>query len=201
MINRRDRRAPRCDGTRKAGKVRWERLFEDLEAQWDADAQASRAAEVADRTRRERATVTLVDRLAVHRGKLAILLAGGQRVEGEPQEIGADFVVLAEHGRRHLVPLAAVVQITGLGGRSAGARQAARIRRFGLGYALRALARDRVAVVLEDLSGRSLTGTVDVVGADHLDLSEHPLDLPRRGEYVQGRRCLPLYALVCVSLG
>ncbi len=181
--------------------MRWERLFEDLEALWEADELAHRSAEVADRTRRERATVALVDRLVAHRGELEILLTGGRRIVGEPQELGADFVLLVGGGRSHLVPLAAVVQVTGLGSRSAGPQKVARVRRFGLGYALRILARDRAAVVLQDVSGRSLTGTVDIVGVDHLDLAEHPLDLPRRGEYVRARRTLPLSAVVCVSVG
>ncbi len=49
--------------------MRWEGLFDDLDAQWEAEERRGRDAEVADRTRRERAGVTLHARLAAHRGQ------------------------------------------------------------------------------------------------------------------------------------
>ncbi len=44
--------------------MRWERLFDDLEAQLVADERRDLDAEVADRTRRERALLGLHERLA-----------------------------------------------------------------------------------------------------------------------------------------
>ncbi len=47
----------------------WEDLFADLEAQFEALQRRDRDAEIADRTRRERAAVDLISRLAGHRGR------------------------------------------------------------------------------------------------------------------------------------
>jgi hypothetical protein len=66
---------------------------------------------------------------------------------------------------------------------------------------MRALARDRAAVqvVLDD--GAVLTGTLDRVGADYVELAEHPADQPRRAEAVQGVRVIVLAAVAVVRTG
>ena len=63
--------------------MRWDRLFDDLEAQMDGDAQRERDLEVSDRTRRERAQLGLHERLTAHRGeRVELTLAAGFRVTG-----------------------------------------------------------------------------------------------------------------------
>ena len=60
--------------------MRWERLFGDLEGQWEAEARRDLDQEVADRTRRERATVGLFERLAAEsRFNPRDLINGGNR--------------------------------------------------------------------------------------------------------------------------
>ena len=63
--------------------MRWEGLFADLEGQLAAEQRRERDDEVAERTRRERALVTLASRLAAAVGDhVGLGLVGGHRVEG-----------------------------------------------------------------------------------------------------------------------
>jgi hypothetical protein len=180
--------------------MRWEGLFADLEGQLAAERRRERDDEVAERTRRERALVTLPGRLAAAVGApVRISLSGGRQVEGDLQDLGEDWVLVRTAADAHevLVPLAAVVALRSLGSQSAPARSA---RRFGLGYALRALSRDRATVVVSvQGDGPRLLGTIDAVGADHLDLAEHLEGVPRRRENVTAVATVPFAALVAVE--
>ena len=177
--------------------MRWERLFDDLEAQWDAQARRDLDSEVADRTRRERAAVRMLERFAAHSGQqVQLRLVTRAVIEGRVADLGDGWVLVDEgRGRSALVQLRAVMAVTGLGGR---AEAAAAARRFGFGYALRGLSRDRSAVRLEDISGIVLTGTIDAVGADACELGEHAVDEPRRSENVKAHRTVPFEAIACV---
>ncbi|HET7819922.1 MAG TPA: hypothetical protein VFL10_00210 [Ornithinibacter sp.] len=180
--------------------MRWEGLFADLEGQLAAEQRRERDDEVAERTRRERALVTLPARLAAAVGApMRISLSGGHQVDGALQDLGEDWVLVRTTPDAHevLVPIAAVVTLRSLGSQSAPARTA---RRFGLGYALRALSRDRATVVVSvHGDGPRLLGTIDAVGADHLDLAEHLDGLPRRRENVRAVATVPFAALVAVE--
>ena len=72
-------------------------------------------------------------------------------------------------------------------------------RRLGPTHALRAFARDRARVRVEDRLGRLLVGTIDAVGADAFDLAEHPEHLPRRSANVTSMRLVAVGGLVCVT--
>lgn len=177
--------------------MRWEGLFEDLEGQLAAEERRERDAEVADRTRAERARVALAERYAAARGSdLTLTVVTGATVEGRLCDIGADWVLLRDPaGREVLVATAAVVAVVGLTRRN---EQAVMARRFTMGYALRALSRDRAPVVVTDTSGGRVDGTIDAVGLDWCEVSEHPLDEPRRSASVRGRRVIPTSAVVAV---
>jgi len=182
--------------------MRWDRLFDDLQAQMDADGQRELDLEVSDRTRRERAQVGLHERLIAHRGQgVDLRLAAGVQLSGVVADAGLDWLLVQEGDRGSLVPFGAIVAINGLGVRAAVGSGAATAKRFGLAYALRGLSRDRAVVSLADIGGSVTTGTVDAVGADALDLSEHPADLARRAENVVARRVIPFTAIVVVRHG
>lgn len=178
--------------------MRWERLFEDLEAQLTSDDAREIAAEVADRTRRERALVEVQARLLanIDAGPVSILIVGGA-LTGPLRGVGPDWLLIEPRlDRPTLVPLAAVQLITGL---EPGAGQVSVVaKRFGLGPALRAISRDRAVVELTLTSGRALPGTIDVVGADYLELAAHPLDEPRRSGNVRAHQVVPFTALAAV---
>lgn len=179
--------------------MRWEALFADLEGQLVAEERRELDGEVAERTRRERALVDLGGRLAAAGGRsVRVTLVGGERVDGAVLDHGDGWVLLARAASGHevLVPVAAVAVVTGLPPASAPAGTA---RRFGLGYALRALARDRATVAVLLRGGGSVVGTIDVVGADHLTLAEHPEGEARRRENVRGLATVPFTALLAVE--
>lgn len=178
--------------------MRWQALFDDLEAQLDAAEAAELRAEVADRTRREAGLVRLVDRLRAEVGqRVGVAVDGAGTVHARVVDAGSDWLLLEETGNREvLVPLAAVLGITGLGGRAAVPGGEGEVeRRLDLRWALRGLARDRagVAVVLRD--GSTVSGTLDRVGGDHVDVAEHPPGEPRRAAAVRQVRLVPTAAL------
>jgi hypothetical protein len=179
--------------------MRWDDLFGDLEAQWEAEERRALDAEVADRTRRERALVGLYDRFAAAAGSdLTLGLRTGRSVTGQVADVGEGWVLLKVGSSRALVPFGGLTGVVGLGPR-ADARGVG--RKFGLGFALRGLSRDRAVVRLTDVSGAQLTGTIDAVGQDFLELAEHPTDVPRRTENLTGRRVVPFTALALVQPG
>ena len=175
--------------------MRWDDLFGDLAAQWEAEARRELDAEVADRTRRERALVGLYERLAAAGDDvLTVSVRTGTTVTGRVVDVGDGWLLLGIGAAGPLLlPFGAVTAVSGLSQRAGGSELG---RKFGLGYALRGLSRDRAVVLLTDLTGRVTTGTIDAVGRDVLELSEHAADLPRRPENVTGRRLVPFSALV-----
>jgi hypothetical protein len=184
--------------------MRWQQLFADLQAQFDEQEAAAERAEWGSRARTEIGAVTLADRLGGALGTpVSLRCRGGGAVAGRLVELGVDWLLLEdEHARSTLVALSGVRAVGGLGRRTAAAEDPGPVRgRLDLRRALRALARDRalVQVVLDD--GFVLSGTLDRVGADYVELAEHPLDEPRRSEAVLGVRTVVISAIALVRSG
>ena len=177
--------------------MRWDALFADLEAQLDAGQVAELALEVADRQRAEQAGVALADRVRAHAGQgLRMWLRDGSTVEGTVGDAAPEWVVLHDGSAQVLVPWAGVVSVAGLS-RLVAPPGGQVLARLGLRHALRALARDRVAVRLH-LERGELTGTIDRVGADHVDVAEHVPGESRRPGAVRGVRTVRTAALLAV---
>ncbi|WP_188754946.1 hypothetical protein [Microbacterium album] len=190
--------------------MRWERFFEDLEDQLAAEWEAERAALESEAERLRLARVELRARLvALAHGAEApvtLELSDGECAEARVTAVGADWLAAAEaDGRRLLiVPLRAIACAHAAHGdllRSARPieerdRLAERVT---LALALRDLARRRVGVAI-GTDARILTGTIDRVGADHLDLALHEPGAPRRAAEVRGYRMLPLAAVAWVRI-
>lgn len=181
--------------------MRWDALFTDLEAQADAADAAELAAEVTDRRRREVARVRLEDRARLARGvELTVALGAAGTVAGRVVTAGPQWMLLSLAGGGELiVRLAAVTWVTGLPALASDPESLSAVEaRLGLGYVLRALAREREPVTLLLVDGSALTGTIDRAGADFLDLAEHAGDERRRPGVVRGVRTVPYAGLAGV---
>lgn len=180
--------------------MRWQRLFTDLQAEFEEAAAREERAELPSRSRAETSAVRLAERLGGAVGeRVSLRCRGAGEVAGRLEEAGADWALLTDDaGREVLVALPAVVVASGLV-RSTAAEPGTRVRAaLDLRWALRGLARDRspVAVVLDD--GAVLTGTVDRVGADFVELAEHAPDEFRRAGAVRSVRAVALPAVAAV---
>ena len=183
------------------GAVRWQQLFGDLQAQFEEEASAAERAESGSRARAEIGALALVDRLRGSVGaQVSVAVRGAGQLRGVVADVGADWLLLSDElGRDVLVAAVAVRSVTGLGRRTGIPEEPGSVRaRLDLRRALRGLARDRAAVqiVLDD--GSVLVGTVDRVGADYVELAEHPADAPRRAEAVHAVRAVVISAVAVV---
>ena len=174
--------------------MRWERLFADLEAQYDAAATAELAGEIADRSRREIALVPLAARVRAAEAEVQVAVRGGEPIRGTVSACGPDWMLLALDDVETLVPLSAVSWVRGLPA-TADTAVSLVAAKLVLGHALRGIARDRAETTVTLTTGERLTGTLDRVGADFVDLAEHPLGEPRRANAVRSIRTVPMGAL------
>jgi hypothetical protein len=181
--------------------MRWDALFDDLEAQAEAIERGERAAEVDERARIEVATLRLVDRLRAAVGMpLRLRCAGPLAVDGALRRVGPDWLLLDEGaGREVLTPLAAVLGVTGLSRLSAVPDSAPIVEsRLALRHVLRAVARDRSPVQVRRVDGSTLDATVDRVGADFIEIALHPAAETRRRGDVRDVVLVPFAALSAV---
>ncbi|MGC5167075.1 hypothetical protein [Luteimicrobium sp. DT211] len=191
--------------------MRWDDLFEDMEAQLAAMTRSELDARVEDLTRAEHAGVALASRLRASGGTaVTVALDDGTLVRGRVASAAEQWFELEEGVRRHLVPLQAVSWVQGVGSLAAPGPGVVE-RRLGLSSALRALARDRVRVLALTRAG-AVAGRIARVGKDYLELDDAGPDGARTvgvgsadlGGWGHGGRrssttALPLERVLCVS--
>src|SRR6476660_6099916 len=97
--------------------MRWQQLFADLQAQFEAEEAAAERAESASRARAEIGSVTLAQRLGGALGSPVSLRCGAAgSVAGVLADVGVDWLLLEDdRGRSSLVATAAVRAVSGLG--------------------------------------------------------------------------------------
>lgn len=185
--------------------MRWEQLFTDLEAQYDELAEAALWAELADRQRVEFGAVGMVARLTGALEQPVRLQAGTATVSGILRTVGPDWVLVSEApGRDAVIALAHLRIAEGLTA-STGGPLGPVARKLTLRSALRGLARDRapVSLLLAGSSpggptGGDLTGTLDRIGADFVELAVHAAWELRRAAEVRRSALVPLSAVAVV---
>jgi hypothetical protein len=181
--------------------MRWDSLFDDLEAQAVMFEQAERAAEVEERTRGEVGGLGLIDRARAAIGApLRLRVLGGFTVAGRLARVGTDWLLMdADGGRETVVALAALVSARGFGRYSAVPGSSGLVEsRIGLRHVLRGIARDRSATRLHLTDGTTVDATLDRVGADFVEVATHGPAEPRRRHDVRDVEVLPMAALAAV---
>lgn len=195
--------------------MRWDRFFEDLEDQLDSEWEAERLALDTEAERLRLSHVTLRERLALlaaqdAAAEPAFELRDGAAAAGRFAAVGADWAAIEPAGARAgvlIVPLGAVRSI-GLAHSDllrtarppAPGRRVSLADRMGFGFVLRDAARRRASVTLRLDGGRTLAGTIDRAGADHLDIALHEPGSARRSSAVTGFRLVSFSAVVWVRL-
>lgn len=184
-----------------ADGMRWDALFQDMEAQLAAEQRLVLESEVSERARVEIAGIALADRLRAALGReLAVLLSSGLQVSGVLAHVGSEWIVLNEAPQQWLVPYSAVARYQGVGRdvlQDSGVRA-----RMGLASALRGLARDRsevtVHLAMAATQERALFGVIDRVGKDHFDLAVTSAGEARRQGNVSSVVTVPFATLAAL---
>jgi len=182
--------------------MRWQQLFADLTAQFDEVEAAAELAESASRTRAEVGAVRLAERFAGAVGAdVRLRCRGAGQLSGLLADVGPDWLLLVdERGAESVVATRAVTSVTGLGRSTVAEPDGDRPRvQFDIRLVLRAMARDRSAVTLTTDDGVVLTGTIDRVGADFVELAEHPVGEPRRAGAVRAVHAVAVAAVAVVA--
>lgn len=176
--------------------MRWDALFNDLEAQLESAATREQESEIRERTRVEQSRLTLVQRLTGHLDRpLAVTTRGGRSLTGLLTTVGSAWIAVLVEGRSIIVPLQSLSSIRGLG-RGAGQPLTGFAARLGLGSALRALSRDRAQVSIWLIAPAArTTGVIDRVGADFLDLGLAGPGDGRRGTAMRDLLTVPFASI------
>jgi hypothetical protein len=186
--------------------MRWDELFGDLVGQARAAEQDELRGWLDERSREELGRVALAERArAAGTRPVHLDLVDGEHLDGTLIAVGDGWLSVRSVLDDVVVPRAAVARLrlaaTDWGSGTAASTGAESLDlplqpRIGLRMLVRQMARSRCQVRLAMLGGGRTAGTVDGVGADHLELAEHPTDRPRRAGEVRGVALVPFESLL-----
>lgn len=159
--------------------MRWDELFADLEADAEGLAQRERDAEIAERTRMELASLTLLDRLHAGVGQeVSIDVLGAGRLAGRLRRVGPVWLLLDVDSRQGwAVGLDAITGVQGL--TAAAGPPSARPSAAGhatWASAFRTMSRDREVVLVRRVDGAAIRGVPARVGRDFVEVLERDDD-------------------------
>lgn len=148
--------------------MRWEQLFEELEAEFLAASRREAEADIADMVHAEAATIPFASRIRHRVGHpLSVRLRSGRTRHGVVREANHVWVMLHDGSRGVLIPHTAVSFAWPLAG--AAPAQEGIATRITLGYVLRRLASSGVDLLVST-DGGEMRGRLALVGADYCDL-------------------------------
>ena len=198
--------------------MRWDNLFDDLEGQLEHELDAEEVDLRAEEERLRLGRLSLRNRLTSlarvsgpeGAGVFRVALVSGETITVRPTTFGKDWLAAdlldgSTIGAQCVLPLAAIAgvvlnddQVTG--SLDTEPDSAARlVDRIGLPFVLRDLCRRRKSIELHTHTGL-LTGTIDRVGRDHIDMAVHPPGTLRRAPEVHQYRIVPLTQIQLVRL-
>jgi hypothetical protein len=184
--------------------MRWDELFADLEGQLEHGLGAEEREAQLEEERLRVGRATLRDRVAaIGAEPLRARLVDGSHVELVPRTVGRDWVSgdLVGTAAQVVLPLPAVAALLPTPAQVERSLEPVTLGTvtdgIGLAFVLRDLARRRRALQLTTPGG-ILSGTIDRVGKDHLDLAVHPVDGWRRASAIARIEVLALTQLLLV---
>lgn len=199
--------------------MRWDNLFDDLEGQLEQELRADEADLRIEEERLRIGRLGLRDRLvSVVEGyprradySMRVHLVTGELVRVRPVAIGRDWMSAdvrdgSSASVQCIIPFAAVVGVGLDAEQSAHSlaepeppRPGSLAAKLTISFVLRDLGRRRQSLELVTRAG-GVTGTIDRVGRDHVEIAVHERGEPRRRDAVAEFRLVPLEALVLVRL-
>jgi hypothetical protein len=185
-----------------AGSPTLRRVFEELEAEFDAGLRREAEQEALAAVRAELGATVLWEQLARRIGAETAVTAGGQTFRGSIIASYPEFLVVrASDGGEHLIRYGSMFSLS-MAPEAPDLRPAptAAARRYQFALALRELARRREPVRISLSDGAVLDGTVEAVGSDYLEVAEHDPGEARRRSAVRARRFVGFAAVVAVTL-
>lgn len=178
-----------------SGAARFDNLLAGILAEAEAADAAAMDVDIAEVERAVRAESRLLDRLRAQR-RVALDIVGMGALIGDVAVVGRDVVVLAADDGDWAVPIWGIAAVIDL---APGVLMAQRpSERLGLTAIARSWARQRCSVRVMRLNAVPLDGTLDGVGADHLDLAEHDPGEPRRADSVRRLATIPLGSVAAI---
>ncbi len=186
--------------------MRWDELFADLEGQLEHGLGAEEREAELEEERLRVGRATLRDRIAaIGAEPVRVRLVDGSQIEVMPRTVGRDWISgdLVGSAAQVVLPLQAVLALLPTSAQVVRSLEPVALGtvtdRIGLAFVLRDLARRRRTLQLTTTGG-VLSGTIDRVGKDHLDLAVHPADGWRRSSAVARIEVLALTQLLLVRI-
>ena len=179
--------------------MRWELLFADLETQLHEASAQELERHIDELARVEASQLSLAQALRGATNKqLSLVGVTGTAFHGVLLRVEPEWLLMSEGLRQVMVPLAKIVTVHGLG--MARADASSRIP-YTLAAALRLLAKNRSAVVLELDSARqaAVRGVLDQVGANYVQLMQLADGVRRDHENRQGSVVIPLGQIMSIA--